>query len=116
MFFKVKTSEEVFQLLERFGPVGEESLPLEQSGGRILSADIHAPEDLPGFPRSSMDGYAVKARDTYGASESLPVMLEVAGEVMMGRLPSLVARAGQAVKISTGNSYAFIAARIYNHC
>jgi molybdopterin molybdotransferase len=102
MFFKVKTSEEVFQLLERFGPVGEESVPLEQCAGRILSEDIHAPEDLPGFPRSSMDGYAVKARDTFGASESLPVMLEVAGEVMMGQPPPLVVRSGQTARISTG--------------
>jgi molybdopterin molybdotransferase len=67
-----------------------------------LSQDIVSPEDLPGFYRSSMDGYAVRAKDTFGATESLPAMLEVKGEVNMGQVPTEGVRAGQAVRISTG--------------
>lgn len=102
MFFKVKTSEEVFKILETFEPLGEERIPLMKAFGRILSEDIISPEDLPGFHRCSMDGYAVRAQDTFGATEGLPAMLEVTGEVMMGKVPTEAVGPGQAVKISTG--------------
>ena len=102
MFFKVKTSEEVLEILEGFGPSEEETVSLEKALGRVLSRDIVSPEDLPGFHRSSMDGYAVRARDTFGAAESLPAFLEVTGEVIMGREPNMSVGSGQAVKISTG--------------
>lgn len=102
MFFKVKTSEEVFEVLQEFGPLGEEKALLEQAAGRVLSRDITSPEDLPGFYRSSMDGYAVKAKDTFGATESLPALLEVSGEVVMGQTPGATVGPGQAVKIPTG--------------
>ena len=102
MFFKVKTSEEVFEILKGFSPYGEEAVSLESGLGRIPCGDIISPENLPGFYRSSMDGYAVRARDTYGATESLPALLEVTGEVIMGRPPAVAAGPGQAIKISTG--------------
>ena len=102
MFFKVKTSEEVFQIIEQFGPLGEETVPLDKASGRILSRDIISPEDLPGFYRSTMDGYAVKAKDTFGATESLPAMIQVTGEVIMGQVPTEGVGPGQAMKISTG--------------
>ncbi len=102
MFFKVKTAEEVFGIIEEFEPLGGEIVALEEALGRTLIADVFAPEDLPGFPRSSMDGYAVRAQDTFGATESLPALLEVAGEVQMGQRPETAVGAGQAVKISTG--------------
>ena len=102
MFFKVRTSEEVFQIIEQFGPLGDEPVPLEQAFGRVLSRDIISPEDLPGFYRSTMDGYAVRAKDTFGATESLPAMLTVKGEVIMGQVPTEGVGPGQAVKISTG--------------
>lgn len=102
MFFKVRTSEEVLEIIEGFGPGAEEVITLEASLGRILSKDIVSPEDLPGFSRSAMDGYAVRAKDTFGAAESLPAFLEVAGEVVMGKAPSVKVGEGQAAKISTG--------------
>lgn len=102
MFFKVKTSEEVFEILKCFGPAADEGVSLESALGRVLSKDIISPENLPGFYRSSMDGYAVRAKDTFGASESLPALLDIAGEVVMGRVPSITVGQGQAVKISTG--------------
>ncbi len=102
MFFKVKTSEEVFQIIEQFAPLGEERVPLDRAFGRVLSRDITSSEDLPGFHRSSMDGYAVRAKDTFGATESLPAMIQVTGEVIMGQVPSKGVEPGQAMKISTG--------------
>ncbi|MBN1102617.1 MAG: molybdopterin molybdotransferase MoeA, partial [Deltaproteobacteria bacterium] len=80
----------------------EETIPLEESFGRVLSRDVISPEDLPGFRRSSMDGYAVRAKETFGASESLPALLEVIGEVPMGVVPTVTMREGAAVRISTG--------------
>jgi molybdopterin molybdotransferase len=102
VFFKVKTSEEVFEILKGFNPAGEESVSLENALGRVLSKDIMSPENLPGFYRTSMDGYAVRAKDTFGASESLPALLNTAGEVVMGQVPTIIVGSGQAVKISTG--------------
>ena len=101
-FFKVKRPQEVFQIIDQFGPVGEEAIPLEEALGRVLSKDLTSPEDLPGFSRSVMDGYAVRAKDTFGANESLPALFEVTGEVQMGQTPQMIVREGHAVKISTG--------------
>ena len=101
-FFKVKTPDEVFEIIERFKPCGEETEPVEHAFGRVLSEDIVSPENLPGFFRSTMDGYAVRARDTFGASESLPALLELSGEVMMGETPDMDIGQSKAVKISTG--------------
>jgi molybdopterin molybdotransferase len=102
LFLKVKTTEEVLEILKGFGPVGEETASIEGSLGRFLSKDILSPENLPGFYRSSMDGYAVRANDTFGATESLPALLNVAGEVIMGRSPDSTCGPGEAIKISTG--------------
>ncbi|MBK5101831.1 MAG: molybdopterin molybdotransferase MoeA, partial [Desulfobacteraceae bacterium] len=101
-FFKVKTPDEVCEIIDQFGPSGVETIPLEESHGRVLSQDVISPEDLPGFFRSVMDGYAVRAQDTFGASEGLPALLEIHGEVTMGQVPEMVVSEGQAVKISTG--------------
>jgi len=102
VFFNVKTTEEVLELVQGFQPVGEESVPLGKAFGRVLSKKIVSPEDLPGFPRTSVDGYAIKAKDSFGAAESLPALLEIVGEVGMGQVPPMTVAAGQAVRISTG--------------
>ena len=102
MFFKVKTTEEVLEIIRGFDPVGDETVPLAGACGRVLFGDILSPEDLPGFSSSSMDGYAVRARDTFGATESLPALLEVAGEVLMGQAPRVPVGEGKAVRIGTG--------------
>jgi molybdopterin molybdotransferase len=102
LFFKVKTAEEVFEILKGFFPLGKETISLEDSINRILSQKIVSQEDLPDFPRSSMDGYAVRARDTFGATEGLPTYLDLAGEVLMGTTPEISVGPGKAVKISTG--------------
>ena len=102
MFFKVKTSEEVLDIIKGFDRLGEETIPLEETLGRILSRDVFSPDDLPGFFRSTMDGYALRAKDTFGATETIPALIEVVGEVIMGRVPEIHVQSGQAVRIPTG--------------
>jgi molybdopterin molybdotransferase len=101
-FFKVKTSDEVFAIINEF-PVGPtEEISLTEGTGRILAEPIISPEDMPPFSRSTMDGYAVRARDTFGSSESMPALLTVAGSVEMGELPSQALSGRQAYRILTG--------------
>lgn len=83
-----------------------EVVPAEQSLGRILAADLTATEALPAFPRSTMDGYAVRAQDTFGAAESLPAYLTVVGEAPMGRAPTVQVGLGQAAVCYTGGMLA----------
>ncbi len=69
---------------------------------RVTAADIFAPHPLPDFPRTTVDGYAVRAQDTFGASDSLPAYLHLIGEVPMGDSPSFEIGAGQCALIHTG--------------
>ena len=101
-FFKVKSPTEVFKIISRFSSLGEETIILEESLGRVLSRDMISSEDMPRFFRSTMDGYAVKAKDTFGAGENLPALFEIWGEVLMGQTPEMIVGEGQAVKIATG--------------
>ena len=70
--------------------------------GRVSAADVLAPEGLPGFDRSTVDGYAMSAADTFGASNSLPAFMQVIGEVAMGCAPIFRLERGQAAMIHTG--------------
>ena len=70
--------------------------------GRVTAGPVLSDERLPAFSRSTVDGYAVRARDTFGASESLPAYLPLAGEVPMGAAPAFALSAGQAALIHTG--------------
>ena len=79
-----------------------EDVPLEQCLGRILAQDICSKEDIPPYPRSVMDGYAVKAGDTYGATEGMPAYLRVSGEVKMGEFPEVGPAVECCFKIATG--------------
>ena len=101
-FFKVKTREEVWDEFERFNPLPTEEVSLDQALNRVLAEPIIAKEDLPSFTRSIVDGYAVRAQDTFGASESLPSLLEIVGEVGMGEMVSFELSGGKAARIPTG--------------
>jgi len=68
----------------------------------VPAADVLAPHALPGFARSTVDGYAVRAADTYGASDGLPAYLDLAGAVRMGRPPEVAVPAHGAIAIPTG--------------
>src|SRR3954452_20542243 len=83
-------------------PPAVEAVPLDGAPGRVPAAPVRAPHDLPGFARSTVDGYAVRAADTFGASEGLPTYLEVAGAITMGTAPDVAVAPGGAVAIPTG--------------
>jgi molybdopterin molybdotransferase len=101
-FFKVLDVEQVLGLRQRFQPVSSEDVLLEAAGGRILAEDVHAAGNLPGFARSTVDGYAVRAASTFGASESSPALFMVVGAVAMGEAPQMAVAAGETVRIATG--------------
>jgi len=103
-FFRVQTRTQVLARLEAFDRLAAEEVDLDRAGGRVLARDAPAPEDLPPFDRSTVDGFAVRARETFGASESSPALFELAGEVAMGRPAEVEVRAGQAVKVWTGGA------------
>jgi putative molybdopterin biosynthesis protein len=80
-----------------------DEVPLDQALGRVLAEDVASPVDVPGFDRSNVDGWAVQAADTYGASEATPKRLRCLAEaVIMGELPRAVVEAGHAMSIPTG--------------
>jgi molybdopterin molybdotransferase len=82
--------------------VRPEKVKTVEANGRYLAEDITAPHPLPAFSRSAMDGYAVRATDTAGASENQPVALDVVGEILMGRQTGIVLGPCQAALIHTG--------------
>ena len=90
------------QLLGRFPTLSSERVPLDNSPNRILSEDVVAVENLPEGSRSTVDGYAVRAADTFGASDSIPALLEIAPAVTMGTMPDFKIQSGQAAPIPTG--------------
>jgi molybdopterin molybdotransferase len=77
-------------------------LKIDESYGRILSRDIFSPEDLPDFARSTVDGFAVSASDTFGATEGMPAYLNMGYEILMGEEPDFELKKGEVAKIATG--------------
>ena len=82
--------------------VGTELVPTIKARARVLAEDLYSTVDLPHFHRAAMDGYAVKAKDTFGASQSLPAYLKLAGVVEMGKEATQALNSGEAIRISTG--------------
>jgi molybdopterin molybdotransferase len=101
-FFTVRTVSEALTGFRPARRTAVERVGLDDALGRVPAEPLAAPHDLPGFARATVDGFAVRAADTYGASEGLPSYLDVAGEVQMGRPPELEVRPGTAVAIATG--------------
>ncbi|MCF8055634.1 MAG: molybdopterin molybdotransferase MoeA [Desulfocapsa sp.] len=83
-------------------PLQSEHCSLPAALDRIISSNLLSPEDLPAHPRSTMDGFAVRAADTFGASSSMPCYLEIDGEVAMGQMPEGEVRQGKCFRIATG--------------
>jgi len=79
-----------------------ETVPLEAARGRVLAERVDATVDVPGFDRASMDGYAVRAEDTFGADEADPAVLDIVDTVHAGTAPEVVIGADEAAEISTG--------------
>ena len=103
LFNVVPPQEALERLHTHLSPLkGREEVDVADALGRVVAEDVYAPSNLPAFPRSTMDGYAVRASDTYGASEGIPSYLEVVGEVLMGQSSELVVGLGQAATVHTG--------------
>jgi molybdopterin molybdotransferase len=81
-----------------------ETIPLAEALRRVPAEPVTAPHPLPGFARSTVDGYAVRAADTYGVSEGLPGYLTVTGAVLMGTEPDIAVAPGTAVAMPTGGA------------
>ncbi|HXK27023.1 MAG TPA: hypothetical protein VJ646_02070, partial [Candidatus Binatia bacterium] len=101
-FFKVLAPQEALRLLLAVEYVGTEPVPTIKARARVLAEDLYSAVDLPHFHRAAMDGYAVKAKDTFGASQSLPAYLKLAGVVEMGKEATQALNSGEAIRISTG--------------
>ena len=102
----VKTPEEVLALIEtEFEEAAvPETVPLGRAIGRVLSEDIAATEYVPGFDRSTVDGYAVRARDTFGCTDAIPSILALQGEVFMGEGAGFVLEPDSCVEVPTGGA------------
>src|SRR6476660_3358347 len=84
-------------------PLAAELVPLAAALGRVLAEDVRSPVDVPSFDRSNVDGYAVLAADTFGATELAPRRIVLAGEaIATGVIPKAAFSAGQAMPIATG--------------
>jgi putative molybdopterin biosynthesis protein len=105
IFHDLLTPEEALKKVEEnfeVKPVGIEEVPLAQALSRVLAEDVMAEVDVPPFDRSTMDGYAVRARDTFGAMEERPVRLRVVDRVEAGRVSEKEVAEGEAMEIATG--------------
>ena len=101
-FFKVITVEEALGFKTGFARMETEKVPLKETLGRVLAENVQSDIDLPDFPRSIMDGFALRGGSTFGASEANPAYLVVKGSVAMGASSNLSVGPGEAVRISTG--------------
>ncbi|MCW4046376.1 MAG: molybdopterin biosynthesis protein, partial [Candidatus Bathyarchaeota archaeon] len=102
MFRKLMTYEEAKQTIEKhFKPafLGEEETVLIEAYNRVLNEDIVSTLDIPPFNRSTVDGYAVRAQDTFGADENEPATLKVTGVVNIGEEPNVKVGKGETVEI-----------------
>ncbi|MCX8022686.1 MAG: molybdopterin molybdotransferase MoeA [Syntrophorhabdaceae bacterium] len=102
-FLKSINSKDALEIIKNF-PVspGTENIHIDEALGRIIAQDIVSEEDIPPFSRSLVDGYAVRAADTYGAKETSPAFLFVDGHVKMGKKADIVVSEGHSVGVSTG--------------
>jgi len=105
VFRKLLSLDEAKQILKQnFSPepIGVERVSLSEAHDRVLAEGIMAPMDVPPFDRSTVDGYAVRAVDTFGADEDRFVALKFCGQVTIGESPKTVVEKGMAAEIATG--------------
>lgn len=101
-FFKVTDLKQTLNYISDFPSVETKEVLLYEAVGRILAVDITSNVDLPDFVRSTMDGYAVRALSTFGATEGNPAYLSLKDSVVMGESPVFSIEPGEAARISTG--------------
>jgi len=103
IFLKVVSVSEAIATARRIAPRPlEETVPLEMAAGRVLAEDVRSDTDIPGFDRSVVDGYAVRAADTTGASDPVPSMLRTRGRVEMGSGTVTPINPGECIYVPTG--------------
>ena len=97
------TLEEAQQrILDAVSPLAPRAVRLPEARGLVLARDVTAAEMVPPFANTAMDGFAVRAADTAGASDANAVTLRIVGELAAGRAPTTVVHAGEAIRIMTG--------------
>ena len=101
-FFTTRTVAEALAGFRPARRTGAEPVPLGEALHRVPVTPVAAPHPLPGFARSTVDGYAVRAADTYGVSEGLPGYLDVAGTIRMGTEPEVTVSQGTVAVMPTG--------------
>ncbi len=101
-FLALLSAQEAYARIDALSPSATERRPALEAVGRVLAEDVRAFDDIPHFFRSNMDGFAVRAAETYGAGESRAVRLAVAGMVAMGEEAVDALPAGAAIRVSTG--------------
>jgi len=105
MFRRLMTLDEAKQIISKYSPsepLGSEELSLLRAYNRVLAEDAIATLDIPPFNRSTVDGYAVRAQDTFGIEEDRPIKLKVCGTVTVGEKPKIKIDNGEAAEIVTG--------------
>lgn len=101
-FYSLQTVAAVQQLIrQEFSALNAETIDIALACGRVCAEAVRASEDVPAFPRSTVDGYAIRAQDTYGASESIPAFLQKQDEVSMGK-PAPTLLPSSAIYVPTG--------------
>lgn len=98
----LSVEEATQEVLKAFSPLEVESIPILEALGRVLAEDIHADMDIPPLPNTAMDGYAVRAEDTRGASPSHPVRLRILQNLPAGYVTDAAVQPGTAIRIMTG--------------
>ena len=105
MFRKLVTIDEAQKIIRQHfkpHPLGTEEIHLLNAAGRTLAEDVTATLDIPPFDRSTVDGYAVNAEDTFGAEENRPITLKLTGTVNIGEMPKTKVTKGKTAEIVTG--------------
>lgn len=92
------------EVLAEFPQLPGRTVPLDEAAGRFLAEDVLSPEDLPRLPRSSMDGFAVRARDCFGATETNPSYLDLSGDLSITAVSAETLAPGRCVRVVTGSS------------
>lgn len=105
LFLEVVSVAEAIKVVQKIAPpLGYEDVPLEDALARVLAKDVHADIDIPGFDRSTVDGYAVAATETTGASEAIPAMLQCRGRIGMGSADAGSISPGSCLYVPTGGA------------
>jgi len=105
MFRKLVTIDEAKKVIQQHfqpKPLDVKQIPLLEAYNRVLAEDVTSALDIPPFSRSTVDGYAVKAKDTFGADENKPVSLKICGTVNVGETPKTSVVHGKAAEVVTG--------------